>query len=54
MIIFPLSIPGKIILILIAVVLGLIFSMIQWPQFWKNLLRKKEVVKDENNKTDKK
>lgn len=53
MIIFPLSWPGKVVLILIAIVLGLIFSMIQWPQFWKNLMRKKEVVKDEN-KTDKK
>jgi hypothetical protein len=40
MIIFPLSIPGKIVLILIAIVLGLIWSMLQWPDFWKRKLGK--------------
>jgi len=29
--IFPLSIPGKIVLIIIAIILGLIWASLQWP-----------------------
>lgn len=39
--IFPLSVPGKIVLILIAIFLGLIWSMFQYPATWKRLLGKK-------------
>ena len=41
-VIFPLSIPGKIALTLIAVFLGLIWSMMQWPAWWKKKLGKKD------------
>ena len=40
MIIFPLSIPGKIVLIIIAAIIGLIWSMLMWPEWWKAKLRK--------------
>lgn len=33
--IFPLSIPGKIVLILIAIAIGLIWSMLQFPEKWR-------------------
>lgn len=40
MIIFPLSWLGKIVLIIIAVFLGMIWSMLQWPDWWIKRLRK--------------
>lgn len=40
MVIFPLSVPGKIVLMLIAILLGLIWSMLQFPGMWKRLMRK--------------
>jgi hypothetical protein len=39
MMIFPLSIPAKIVLILICMFIGMIFSMMQWPEFWKRRFR---------------
>ena len=51
--IFPLSIAGKIALILIAVFLGIIFSMLQNPQWWMEKLRKR-LSKKEEAKKDKK
>lgn len=50
MIIFPLSVPGKIVLVLVAIVLGLIFAMMQWPEFFKKHFRKGEVKKPEDIK----
>lgn len=38
--IFPLSTGGRIVLMLIAIVLGLIWSYFQWPDFWRKLLKK--------------
>ena len=38
-VIFPLSIPGKIVLTLIAISLGIIWSMLQFPSFWKKRFR---------------
>ena len=43
MIIFPLSWPGKIVLILVAIALGLIWSMLMWPAAWRKLLRRPAV-----------
>jgi len=40
MIIFPLSIPGKIVLILVMIVLGLIFYGMMRPGFFQKLFRK--------------
>lgn len=40
MIIFPLSISAKIVLILIACFLAMIWSMMTYPQFWKRRFRK--------------
>jgi len=39
--IFPLSWPAKIALIFIALFLGLIWSMFQWPQWWHAKLGKR-------------
>jgi len=48
MMIFPLSPLGKVVLVCIAITLGVIFSMLQWPEFWKKHLRKnKSYLKDE-------
>ena len=44
MIIFPLSWPAKIVLILIALFLGLIFSMLQWPGWWRKHFRKQSEI----------
>jgi hypothetical protein len=38
--IFPLSIPGKIVLILIAIMLGLIFWMMSKPEHWSWLFKR--------------
>ena len=40
MMIFPLSIPAKIILIIIAFFIGMIWSMMTYPEFWKRKFRK--------------
>jgi len=40
MIIFPLSIPAKIVFILIACFIGAIWSMMTYPDFWKRRFRK--------------
>jgi hypothetical protein len=40
MMIFPLSVPGKIILVMIAVVLGLIFWMLAKPAQWGWLFKR--------------
>lgn len=40
--IFPLSTGGRIALMLIAIVLGLIWSYFQWPDFWRKLLKKSD------------
>ena len=45
MIIFPLSIPAKIVLVLIAVMLGLIFYGMCKPEFLKKLFRKRQEAK---------
>ena len=45
--IFPLSIPAKIVLVLIAIFLGLIWSMLQWPGWWKKHFRKQSEVVEE-------
>jgi hypothetical protein len=47
MIIFPLSTPGKIILILIAIALGLIWSQLMWPGYWRKLFKKTEQPKSQ-------
>jgi len=39
-VIFPLSPIGKLVLILVAIALGAIWSMLVWPDKWKKLLRK--------------
>jgi len=39
-IIFPLSTLGRCILIIVAIFIGLIFSMLVWPDKWKKLVRK--------------
>jgi uncharacterized protein YneF (UPF0154 family) len=39
-IIFPLSWPARIVFILIAIVLGLIFWMVYKPELWRKWLRK--------------
>jgi hypothetical protein len=44
MIIFPLSIPGKIALILIMIVLGLILYGLSKPGFFKKFFKRKEDV----------
>lgn len=48
MIIFPLSVPGKIVLILVAIALGLIWSMLMWPAAWRKLLRRPAVPEQPN------
>jgi len=40
MMIFPLSIPAKIVFVLVCLFIGMIFSMMQWPDFWKKKFRK--------------
>ncbi len=40
MMIFPLSWPAKIVLMLIAVMIGLIWSMMQYPEWWKRRIRR--------------
>jgi hypothetical protein len=40
--IFPLTTPGRIVFILIAIVLGLIWSMFMWPNLWRKMLGKKQ------------
>jgi hypothetical protein len=50
MVIFPLRWPAKIVLMLIAVVLGLIWSMLSFPKIWRKMLGKSD--KNEKNKTD--
>jgi hypothetical protein len=42
MIIFPLSMPGRIVLVLIAIFLGLIFWMLWKPEFWRRVFKKKD------------
>ena len=42
MIIFPLSPAARVVFILVAAVLGLIFSMVMWPAWWKKKLGKKD------------
>ena len=42
MIIFPLSTPGKIVLILVAIALGLIWSQLQFPGWWRKFFKKNE------------
>lgn len=49
-VIFPLSPLGKVILILIAIALGVIFSMLQWPDWWKKHFRKESYLKDEQQR----
>ena len=47
--IFPLSVGGKIALILIAIILGLIWAAMTWPDKFKRIFRKgkSEIVKEE-------
>lgn len=45
MILFPLSPAGKVILILIALAIGLIWSMLQWPEWWRKKLKKQSYLK---------
>lgn len=40
MMIFPLSIPAKIVLILIMIFIGMIWSMMTYPDWWKRRIRK--------------
>lgn len=47
MIIFPLSWPGKIVLIIIAIVIGCMWHMITWPDKWKWLFDK---LRERNNR----
>lgn len=54
MIIFPLSVPGKIVLILIAIVLGLIFSMLWFPQTWRKIFKNENLFKFKKNDEQKK
>jgi chromate transport protein ChrA len=42
MVIFPLSWPGKIVLILIAIALGLIYWMLAKPEHWTWMRKKKD------------
>ena len=51
--IFPLSTSGRIILILIAVVIGLIWSMFQFPDFWRRLYKKQKPEVKPNDKLNK-
>ncbi len=37
MVIFPLSWPGKVVLILIALALGLVYLMMSKPELWKKI-----------------
>lgn len=46
-VIFPLSPAGKVVLILIAILFGLIFSMLQWPGWWRKHFGKKDDTTDE-------
>ena len=46
MVIFPLSWPARIVLILIAIVLGLIFWMMVKPEFWRRVWGKKDEQKE--------
>lgn len=39
---FPLNTLGRVILILVAIVLGMIFSMMMWPEFWRKVFRGKK------------
>jgi hypothetical protein len=54
MIIFPLDPWSRGVLILIAVVLGLIFTMMWKPEWWRKLLGKKKPNGVEHAKVDKK
>lgn len=40
MMIFPLSWPAKIVLMLICIFIGMIWSMMTWPEWWKRRFRK--------------
>lgn len=42
MVIFPLSWPGKIVLMIIAIILGLMFWMVAKPEHWMWLRKKKD------------
>lgn len=50
--IFPLSVGGKVVLILIAIILGLIWAAMTWPDKFKRIFRrgKSEVVKEGERK----
>jgi len=57
MIIFPLSIPGKIVLILIAIIIGLIFWGMMRPEMFRKWFGQKkyeQMEKKINEKTEKK
>jgi hypothetical protein len=41
-VIFPLSVPGRIILVIIAIFLGMICWMVWKPEFWRKLIGKKK------------
>lgn len=56
-VIFPLSVVGKVVLIIIAITLGIIWSMLQFPAFWKRVLRKgkkSKILKDDEPENEKK
>jgi hypothetical protein len=53
-VIFPLSWPGKIVLMLIAVMLGLIWSMLMWPGAWRKLLGNEGFLRKMEQKVDEK
>ena len=44
-VIFPLSVPGKIVLFLVAIVLGLIWSMMVWPDAWRKMLKNDDFLR---------
>jgi hypothetical protein len=37
---FPLSATGRVVLILIAIIIGLIWSMLMWPNAWRKMFGK--------------
>lgn len=39
-VVFPLSPAGRVVLIIIAIVIGLIWSMLMWPNWWKKVFGK--------------
>jgi hypothetical protein len=50
--VFPLSIAGKIVLILIAIALGIIWYGLRKPEFFKKLFRKREEQKEKGEKKE--